>query len=123
MGDLKMMQGAWRIVYAESEGAPIPTSQYENIHIEISGDIGTETDGANSMTVQFHLHPFCVPKAIDSTYLSGPGQGFTSLGIYQLDPHEFRMCRTSKVGDPRPKTFTTTAGTGLMMVIWNRPKD
>jgi uncharacterized protein (TIGR03067 family) len=86
------------------------------------GDVGRETAGNVSMTVQFQLNPAPVPKTIDSTYLDGPQQGFISLGIYELDAREFRMCRTSKPGEPRPKAFTTTPGSGLTMVVWNRPE-
>ena len=96
MSDLDMIQGAWRIVYAESNGAVIPPDQYQDVKIEITGNIGNETAGTDSMTVQFVLQPADVPKAIDSTYLDGPQKGFTSLGSQGRKRSRQRRARGSQ---------------------------
>jgi len=120
MCDLAMLQGDWRIVDAESNGAPVPRADYEHVLITITGNLGIEIDGGQSMSVQFTLDPTVLPKTIDNTYLDGPQQGFTSLGIYELDQDTFRMCRTTQPGQARPSSFSSTPGSDLTLVVWNR---
>jgi uncharacterized protein (TIGR03067 family) len=68
------------------------------------------------------LHPGQRPKAIDLTLAAGPDKGKTFLGIYKLEGDTYTICRPVDPGKERPTAFATRPGSGLMLVVWKRPK-
>ena len=118
--DLTVLQGSWRIIAGERNGSPIPPSEYDQCQIRIVGDRGIVTQGTESMTVAMSLDSRITPKQIDSTYLSGPQEGKTLPGIYELEPDGFRMCRVIEEGVLRPSSFETWPDSGRLMVVWQR---
>lgn len=61
-------------------------------------------------------------KTINITDASGPHEGKTCLGIYELKGNEFRVVFASRRG-ARPSKFETMPDSGQWMHVWKRIKE
>lgn len=61
------------------------------------------------------------PKQIDITYESGPNNGKTVLGIYELNGDEYMVC-VAAPGMERPTDFSSKEGGGQTLTVGKREK-
>ena len=59
------------------------------------------------------------PKQLDAHPASGPNEGRTLLGIYEVAPDSFRVCY-AEPDKPRPTAFTTAEDSGCMLMVYKR---
>ncbi len=71
---------------------------------------------------QVKLDPTKSPKALDLTLGSGPNQGKTLLGVYELDAENYRGCLAAP-GKPRPATMTPEPNSGQQAFAFRRIED
>jgi len=69
----------------------------------------------------FSIDPGKNPKTIDIKFTEGPEKGNTSLGIYELDGEDFKLCLTVTAKD-RPTEFAAKAKSGLGLETLKREK-
>lgn len=85
--------------------------------------MSTGDEAGTSARGTFTIDPAKTPKTADSLQADGPDKGKTLLGIYEIideTPHK-RAC-WALLGKPRPKTFSSEAGTGHILQVWERTK-
>lgn len=122
-GDVGALQGAWRAVEVTADGRPAPDGEARMFRIAVAGDRLTFAAGGDDRVARFTLDPARSPRAIDLTWLDGPGKGQVVRGIYSLDRGRLRLCVPNpKTGDAgaRPRGFTAAAGEGRMLFTLER---
>jgi uncharacterized protein (TIGR03067 family) len=118
--DREKLQGAWTCVYMERNGKAIPVEKYRDGRLVMEGDTFTYTDRKHLVSRGIRkLDPTKSPKALDDTHAEGVFKGRTYLGIYELNDDTFKTCNGS-FGQPRPTSFVTTPGSGLLLVVYKR---
>jgi len=115
--------GVWQLSSGEADGKVLSETQLKGGELVVTdgrytvtlADMGTVT-GRQTLgaTKEF--------QTIDITDDSGPHQGKTCLGIYELNGNEFRVVFASP-GGTRPSTFETKPESGQWMHVWKRIKD
>lgn len=120
--DLDKLQGSWTIVTLEMDGAAMPAGAPGGSKIVVKGDkfitisMGATYDGVIT------LDPAKKPKSFDLKFTNGPEKGNTSLGIYELDGDNWKICLTV-TGKTRPQTFATKPGSGLALETLRRDTE
>ncbi len=116
MPDLKALQGAWRIVALEMDGGNMPSGD-ASIIVKDSRFTTTAMGGEYSGALE--VDETTSPKSFNLRFQAGPEAGNTSYGIYELSGDTWKICLTLR-GGTRPKTFATTAGSGLALETLHR---
>jgi uncharacterized protein (TIGR03067 family) len=106
-GDLEKLQGTWRVASLEIDGAAMPAGG----SITVAGDRFTTAAMGAEYSGTVEIDPGKRPKRFDLVFTSGPHAGNRSLGIYQLDGDQWRIC-LGFAGSPRPTSFATSPGSG-----------
>ena len=117
MTDLDKLQGAWNITSLELDGSAMPCPTGARIVIEGSRFQSLGMGAVYEGTVE--VDGTKTPKAFDLVFTAGPEQGNRSLGIYALKGDDWKICLTV-TRKKRPKTFATTAGSGLALETLTR---
>jgi uncharacterized protein (TIGR03067 family) len=117
MTDIQKLQGCWNIKSLEVDGARMPAPSGARIVIEAgrfqSLGMGAVYEG------KIEVDAAQKPKSFDLVFTKGPEKGNRSLGIYKLQGGTWTICMTV-TGTKRPKTFATTAGSGLALETLKR---
>jgi uncharacterized protein (TIGR03067 family) len=116
MPDLKALQGAWRIVTLEMDGATMPSGEASII---VKGSRFTTTAMGGEYSGAIEVNETTSPKSFNLRFEAGPEAGNTSYGIYELSGDTWKICLTLR-GGTRPKTFATTEGSGLALETLHR---
>jgi uncharacterized protein (TIGR03067 family) len=119
----KALQGTWSLSAGEADGKALPEKQLKDGKLEIKGDdytVALPDTGAVKGTQK--LDPTKKPKTIDIMDASGPNEGKTCLGIYELEGDEFRVA-FAPPGKPRPTKFATAADSGQWLHVWRRAEE
>jgi uncharacterized protein (TIGR03067 family) len=109
MTDLEKLQGTWTVTTLEVDGNQMPTPPGACIVIEGSRfqslGMGAVYEG------KVELDTRKSPKHFDLLFTKGPEKGTRSLGIYELNGDDWKLCLTV-TGSTRPMKFATTPGSG-----------
>src|ERR1051326_2968461 len=115
--EIKKFQGMWRGTELEAEGAPVAAQAVTNVSLSIKNDtyqvlnLGVDSGGSFSVDPSRHY--------IDIHCETGPDEGQTWPGIYELSGDRFRVCY-SRIGRKRPTAFKTADETGLVMISYQK---
>ena len=120
-GDLKKLQGTWNVVSLEVEGQAMPASALGAARIVVQGDHFTTSGMGAKYEGTLELDASATPRTFNLNFTSGPEAENRSLGIYELDGDDWRMCLTMR-GAVRPKTFAAPAGSGLALQVLKRKR-
>ena len=108
---LRALEGEWRFVTLEIDGAPMPAAMVAESRLLIDGDrFRTESPEARYEGV-FTIDVDADPARIDMEFVEGPEAGNWSYGIYRLEDDDLLLC-LGLAGAPRPERFATTPGSG-----------
>jgi uncharacterized protein (TIGR03067 family) len=120
--ELKDLQGDWEMSAGEVNGVAISSDDISNIIVTIKDDTYkvVNSDEANHGT--FSVDPTKSPKEMNVKPATGPDAGQEVPGIYELSGDTFRACY-ARPGSPRPKTFSTEADSGQMLITYKRKKS
>jgi uncharacterized protein (TIGR03067 family) len=115
-----LLQGKWKAVKIEIEGKEIPADELAKLKITVEGDkfIGQKDNNEQEKNLM-KLDPTKKPKAIDLTPQSGPSEGMTLQGIYELTGDTLKMC-LALPGANRPDAFA--AGEMRVLITLQRVK-
>lgn len=121
--DVKAFQGTWQLCAGEADGKALPENLLQDGKLVIKGNryVVTLADRGTVKGKQ-KLDPTMEPKTIDIMDASGPNEGKTCLGIYELKGDEFRVA-FAPPGKPRPSKFTTAPESGQWLHVWKRVKE
>jgi uncharacterized protein (TIGR03067 family) len=120
--ELARFEGTWKFVSIETEKEKIPEEALKHPRLKIMGNKFTVMeDENNSFGGTLKLDPTKKPKTIDVTFTDGKDKGKTSLGIYELEGDNFKVC-VDPEGKTRPMEFAVKAGSGYFLEILKREK-
>lgn len=120
--DLEKLAGEWTMESAERDGDKVPEEFARSLKRTVKGDeYIISRDGEELSKGKFKLDASKKPKEIDLTPSSGPAEGQTIKGIYELDGDTFKICYGPPEGE-RPKEFAAPAGSGNTLAVWKRDK-
>jgi uncharacterized protein (TIGR03067 family) len=121
--DLQAFKGTWRLSSREEDGKKFSEEETKDViaTIDGSGKVSVRRGDKviNEGTVK--LDPTKKPKTIDVTYTEGERKGQAVLGIYKIEGDTFRLC-VARPGDGRPAEFSAKAGSGCILVSYQREK-
>ena len=121
--DYQRLSGAWILSSGIVDGQPVPEEIRKKTRLITTRDKFTLSTGAQTGTSEdgtFTIDPTKNPKTVDSVQGSGPDKGKTILGIYEIiDDNHKRAC-WAPAGKPRPTDFTSPAGSGRILQVWER---
>lgn len=120
--DLKNLQGSWTIVTLEMDGREMPAGAPGGSKIVVRGNKFTTISMGATYNGTIALDPTKRPKTFDLKFTAGPEKGNTSLGIYELDSDNWKICLTV-TGNTRPQTFATAPGSGHALETLRRDTD
>jgi uncharacterized protein (TIGR03067 family) len=121
--DRKTIEGTWRVVAFEVDGNKGTEEDAKKLTV-VNGSDGTwslrsEDKEMNKGTST--IDPTKKPKTIDFTITEGEGKGNQHLGIYELGEKTRKLCFASP-GKERPTEFSSTPGSGHILVTFEREK-
>jgi uncharacterized protein (TIGR03067 family) len=111
MSDLQNLNGAWRVVSMEMNGAAMPAAMLANAKIVIDGSRFTSLGMGAVYEGELSIDETSSPKTFALKFSGGPELGVTNRAIYTLDGDNWRFC-LNILGGPAPKDFITTMGDG-----------
>ena len=112
--ELDALQGTWRFVAVEAEGAGVVEEVVRASRLVVSGDRFELFTPDAVHTGVIRLDPCQSPRLIDIEYTSGPEQGKRALGIYSLGDRGLWVC-IGLPGRDRPTDFRTAPGSGHLL--------
>jgi uncharacterized protein (TIGR03067 family) len=116
-GDVKALQGAWRVVKGESKGKAKPEDASKDLKWVIKGTrITLKGDEGKSFELRFQIDAAKKPKTID---LTNPERKETVQGIYQLDGDTWKLC-VGVPGEKRPTAFVTRENLNVALFVLQR---
>lgn len=117
------LHGVWQLSSGEADGKALSETDLKGGKLVIK-DARYTVAMADRGTVRGtqKLDATQKPKTIDITDASGPHEGKTCLGIYELNGNEFRVVFASP-GGARPSKFETLPDSGQWMHVWKRIKE
>jgi uncharacterized protein (TIGR03067 family) len=122
--DLQAFKGTWRLSFKEEDGKKFSAEEIRDVIAtanregRVSVRRGDKVIGGGTIK----LNPTKKPRAIDITFTEGEGKGKTALGIYEIEGDAFRVC-VARVGDERPAEFAARAGSGRILIVYQRVKQ
>jgi uncharacterized protein (TIGR03067 family) len=121
--ELKKVAGTWQVVASEKDGVKAPEADLKQTKIVITGDKYTmERAGKTVEEGWVAIDPTRKPKVID-IYPTKP-EGKVEMGIYEWDGDDkLKVCYTHPgTEQTRPRLFSTTKGTGHVLLVGKREK-
>jgi uncharacterized protein (TIGR03067 family) len=118
--DLAALQGAWRQVGFEADGASDTPDEYDAdgaITIFADDHFSVRTAGGQLLLEgRFELDASCVPKTVNWIDAMGPDSGKILPAIYQLEGRHFVFIAAGE-GAPRPAVFHTSMGQTMRIFV------
>ncbi len=116
-----MLQGTWACTSCQNDGREIPDATRDNLRLELTDSIYKTTLGAQLLFEgRYSINDQAQPKTMDILATSGPFEGQSALGIFELSgPDELRLAYVMP-GKPRPSEFKSAAGSGIANTVWKR---
>jgi RNA polymerase sigma factor (sigma-70 family) len=113
--DREGLQGAWKVVGAESDGKAMPPRGLRMTFED--GQWTMAAEGFRSEPMPFVLDPAGEPKGIDLPR----GPGVVWQGIYRLDGDSLKLC-VNRGGGGRPTDFVTKPGSNCCLFVLERER-
>lgn len=115
------IEGEWRAVSIEANGNTVGADDVRKVTVE-NGRDGEWTllvDGKEMAEGTSTIDPTVTPKTIDFKVTKGNDAGRVTYGIYELAGKTRKICY-AEPGRPRPADFSAPAGSGRIMVVFER---
>lgn len=118
------IEGTWKAVSIEINGTSIPAGDVAKIRIENGrdGEWTVLVDGAEVAEGTSTIDPTVTPKTIDFKITRGNDAGRETYGIYELTDTTRRLC-IAEAGRPRPADFSSPAGSGRTLAVFERVEE
>ena len=119
--DYAKFEGTWQVVSLEVDGMKIPQETIKNSKLIIKSKEFTMKENIATYKGTFSIDPSKKPKTIDIKFTEGPEKGNTSLGIYEIDGDDLKLC-LSVTAKERPTEFTAKPKSGHGFEVLKREK-
>ncbi len=115
-----MIEGTWTCLTCENDGRLVPEEIRVKLQLELTDTIYRTKAGAQLLFEgEYQLREKVQPKEMDILATSGPFQGQSALGIYEITGDELKLAYVMP-GKPRPRTFASVAGSGVANTTWRK---
>ncbi|WP_395646583.1 TIGR03067 domain-containing protein [Terricaulis sp.] len=110
MSDLTKLQGAWRVVSLEMNGAGMPVPPAARVVIKGARlqSLGMGAVYEGDMTLNEAARTFAL------TFSAGPEGGRVNHALYAIEGDQLTLC-INVMGGPAPAAFATRPGDGLAL--------
>ena len=115
------LEGTWHVLSLEVDGMKIPKETIKESKLIIKGKEFTMKEKVATYKGTFSIDPSKKPKTIDIKFTEGPENGNTSLGIYELDGDDLKLC-LSVTTKERPTEFSAKPKSGHGFEVLKREK-
>ena len=119
MTELEKLRGTWKIIALEVEGREMPKEMLGGATITIDGDNFSTTSMGATFAGKVSYDASGDRSTIDIAFTEGPHAGQKSLGIYELQGDDWKLC-LGFAGSDRPQEFATTPGSGHALELLTR---
>ncbi len=119
--DRKLYEGTWRVTALQADGKPAPGDDAKKITVVnlADGTWSVLVDGKEIAKGISQIDPTKSPKTIDFTPTEGFEKAKVYLGIYSIETNTRKLCFAPPRKD-RPTVFSSTPGSGLVLVEFQR---
>ncbi len=119
--DRQHITGTWRIVALVVDGAKSQDEDARKLTVvnEPDGTWTLRSEGMELSKGSSTIDPANAPKIIDFKVTAGGGSGQQHEGIYELGEKTRKLCFAAE-GKARPTEFTSTPGSGNILVTFER---
>jgi len=113
--------GDWQVTAIEAGGNKVPTEDATNMLVKIDGDSYKVSSPFMDSAGKFSVDTNTQPKHIDLVpgRGSGPDEGHTLPGIYEVNGDTMRVCYSRTAGH-RPSAFDTSDDANAIMLTYKR---
>ena len=119
--DLDKFQGTWAVTALESNGKQVPLGSVKGTVTFKGDEMVVDGPGFKPTKHRIKLDPSKKPKSLDATKTS-EGNGRNSLGIYQMEGGEIKLCLPIGLRTERPTDFKSAEGSNLVVMTLKRSK-
>jgi len=118
--ELARLEGTWRVVASEKDGAEAPPDDIESMTISVAGDSYTvRREGEVVEEGTLRIDPTRMPRSIDAS--PSKPEGKIQRGGYEWgEDGAIRICFAHPGEEDRPARFSTTEGTGHTLTTARR---
>lgn len=116
---LAQLQGTWRVVSLEIDGAPIPSTAFQQARVEVAGNRFVSRGMAADYSGEVSVDDAASPAKFTLTFVTGPEAGRANYGIYEIDADRWRFC-LQMTGAAAPQAFVTTPGSNCALQTLER---
>jgi uncharacterized protein (TIGR03067 family) len=119
----KKYEGTWRVIFLQVDGNQASDKDAKKITAvnQADGTWSVRVEGKEIATGTSEIDPTKNPKTIDFTPTEGSEKGKVFLGIYEIKQTCRKLCY-APAGKDRPTDFSSTPGSGHVLVIFQREK-
>jgi uncharacterized protein (TIGR03067 family) len=119
--DRALLAGEWRVVSVEANGNKNADLGLGRVTIvnRLDGTWSLLSSGNVIAEGTSTIDPTFTPKTIDFKTTKGNNAGQTAFGIYEMSGKIRKLC-IAEQGRPRPADFSAAAGSGRMLVVFER---
>jgi len=118
--DLDRLQGEWAITALKFDGEDVAPHTFAAARLIVEGDQFTSLGMGAAYSGRITVNASVNPHTFDMFFEDGPEKGNTNRGIYELlNDESWRLCLATRGGE-RPKTFSSTANSGIALETLER---
>jgi len=117
--EMDKLQGYWEVTAAEGAGLDADAKQ---LKLVFTGDKLAFSKGNKAVhEATYKVDPSQKPRTIDITHVTGPQQGKTFRGIYELEGDQLKICWSGD-GEKRSTEFAVKPKTTQALLTLKRGK-
>ena len=118
--ELNKLNGLWEITATEANGDQVAKEDFAGMTVKIDGGKYKINKRGDADTGAFTIDGAKTPKQMDIRPETGEGTGETISAIYEWTADGLRICYATESGSGRPRSFSTTSGSGHVSVTYKR---
>ena len=120
--DMDKLQGYWRVSNVAQVGTLGPDKDVRNLRLVFTEKIlSFEWVGKATYDAKYRLDPTKKPKTIDITFITGPDEGKTFRGIYELEGKTLKLCY-SRSESKRPTKLSSKPEAECLLLVLKQTK-
>jgi uncharacterized protein (TIGR03067 family) len=119
--EMAKLAGTWNFATVEVEGNKVPAEMMKGATMVLKDNTFGMTSFGVTYKGTYAIDPSKSPKTLDISFTEGPEKGNKSLGIYELDKDDWKIC-LGLAGKDRPTEFASKPGSGHVLETLKREK-
>jgi uncharacterized protein (TIGR03067 family) len=119
----KALAGGWTVMKAERDGEAIPEDEVRKLRLSFGEDRVALKQGEKTNQLRYRIiDPTAKPRSMELIAGDGPQKDKPLVAIYELSGDNLKICMPLKPEVAPPEGFSTSSGSGLMLMILKREK-